>query len=86
MEGIINNFRRSRTRQYPRHIILSLPAIETREQAQTFVGKDVVFTTPSGKKITGMIRSAHGNSGCVRAIFERGLPGQSIGQRVEVTA
>jgi len=38
------------------------------------------------KKITGKISSAHGGNGVVRAIFEKGLPGQAIGTDVEVKA
>jgi len=34
--------------------------------------------------ITGKVSSAHGNNGIVRAIFEKGLPGQAITTEVEI--
>ncbi len=84
MEGIINNFRRSRAHQETRHLIISMESVDSREKAFTFVGKKVVFKTETGKEIVGEVRSAHGNNGCIRVIFERGLPGQSLGTKVQV--
>ena len=84
MEGIVNNYRRNRSRQYTRHVIISVPDVDSRDKATAFVGKKVIFTTQTGKKIIGEVRSAHGNKGCIRALFERALPGQSLGTTVEV--
>lgn len=84
MEAIINNFRRSKTNQTTNHIIISLHAVDSREKATKYVGKKVTFTTETGKQILGEVKSAHGNKGCIRAIFERGLPGQSLGKKVQV--
>ncbi|MCB1084399.1 MAG: 50S ribosomal protein L35ae, partial [Simkania sp.] len=43
----------------------------------------VVYNT--GKKdITGEVRSAHGNSGALRVLFETGMPGQAIGKTVAI--
>ncbi len=84
MEGIINNFRRSRAHQETRHLIISMNGVDSREKARKYVGKKVVFKTETGKEISGEVRSPHGNNGCIRAIFERGLPGQSLGKKVQV--
>ena len=85
MEGIINNFRRSKTTQNTKHIIISLDTVDSRAKAKEYLGKKVAFITETGKEITGEIRSTHGNKGCIRAIFERSLPGQSLGKKVTVT-
>ncbi len=84
MEGIINNFRRAKAHQNTKHIIISMTSVDSREKAAKYVGKKVIFTTQTGKEISGEIRAAHGNKGCIRAIFERSLPGQSLGQKVKV--
>ena len=84
MEGVINNFRRSRTRQKTNHMIVYLNDISNREKASGLVGKEVVWKSPAGKEINGKVASAHGNKGAVRVIFEKGLPGQSLGTKVEV--
>jgi len=76
-------FRRGLKRIHERHYILDV-ATATREDAEKFVGKEVIWTSPAGKKITGKISAAHGNKGKVRAIFETGLPGQAKNTEVEV--
>ena len=35
-------------------------------------------------EIKGIVKSAHGNGGCLRVIFEKGMPGQSISGKVMV--
>jgi len=76
-------FRRGLKRIHEKHYILDVGE-KSREEAGKFVGKEVVWTSPSGKKIKGKISSAHGNKGLVRAIFEKGLPGQARNDKVEV--
>ncbi len=76
-------FRRGRKRIHERHFILEV-GVKKKEEAEKFVGKEVVWTSPAGKKIKGKISSAHGNNGLVRAIFEKGLPGQAKNTEVEI--
>ncbi len=79
-------FRRGRKTFKPRHFLIEIPEIDTREKAMAFVGKTTEWksTGKEPKIITGKISSAHGGNGVVRAIFERGLPGQAIGTDVEI--
>lgn len=83
MEGKVIQFRRGRKTYKPRHFILDIGA-KKREEAEKYVGKEVEWKSPAGKIIKGKIASAHGNKGMVRAIFEKGLPGQAITEKVEV--
>jgi len=84
MQGVIKNFRRSRTRQKTNHMIVYLNESNNREKAADLVGKQVVWKSPAGKEISGKVASAHGNKGAVRVIFETGLPGQSLSTKVEI--
>lgn len=79
-------FRRGRKTFKPRHFLLEIPTINTREKAQEFVGKTAEWKSQGKepKTITGKISSAHGGNGVVRAIFEKGLPGQAIGTSVDI--
>ena len=79
-------FRRGRKTFKPRHFLLEIPSITTREKAQEFVGKTASWKSPGKepKTIIGKISSAHGGNGVVRAIFEKGLPGQAIGTEVNI--
>jgi len=84
MEGKVIQFRRGRKTQKPRHFLIEIPGVDNREKAKKFVSKKVEWTSPGKKILTGEIKSAHGNNGILRAIFDIGLPGQAIGTKCEV--
>ena len=83
MKGIVVQFRRGRKTIHERHFLLDL-GMKNREEAKKLAGKEVAWKSPAGKIIKGKISDAHGNKGLVRAIFERGLPGQAITTEIEV--
>jgi large subunit ribosomal protein L35Ae len=83
MKGIVVQFRRGRHTTHKRHFLLDL-GFKDRAEAKKAAGKEVVWKSSAGKEIKGKISDAHGNKGLVRAIFERGLPGQSLATDVEV--
>ncbi len=84
MEGVIVNFRGSRRVKKGNHMIVEVSGVESKDQAAKMVGKKVVWKTSAGKMINGKVASAHGNSGALRIIFETGMPGQSLGQKVAI--
>lgn len=84
MEGIIVSFRRGRHTYKPRQFIIQVGGIDSKEEASQLLEKRVVWKSPTGKEITGKITALHGNKGLVRALFERGLPGQAISDKVEI--
>jgi len=83
MKAKVVQFRRGLKRIHEKHYILDVDT-KNKEDAGKFVGKEVIWASPAGKKIKGKISSAHGNKGMVRAIFEKGLPGQARNTEVEV--
>ncbi len=86
VKGKVIQFRRGRHTVHERHFLIEIPSVEDKESAGKLVGKEVVWTSPGKLKkiIKGKISSAHGNKGVVRAIFERGLPGQAVTTEVEI--
>ena len=83
MKGIVVQFRRGRKTIHEKHFLLDL-GVTNRMEAKKLAGKIVEWKSSSGKLIKGKISDAQGNKGLVRAIFERGLPGQAITTEVEV--
>jgi large subunit ribosomal protein L35Ae len=83
MEGVIVNFRTSRHRQTNNQVVVKFAGID-KDKAKSLLGKTIVWTSPAKKSIKGKISAVHGNSGAVRAIFEKGMPGQSVGGKVKV--
>lgn len=84
MKATIVNFRGGRHTQYNNHMIIQVSGTESKEKAAGLIGKKVIWKSPAGKEVKGEIKAAHGNSGAVRAIFEKGMPGQSVGKTVSV--
>ncbi len=81
MNGKILHFRQNRHTTSGNHILIEVSGVDSREKAEKLVGKAVTYKTKNGE-INGKIASPHGNKGVVRAIFDRGLPGQALSETV----
>ncbi|MGM5480135.1 MAG: 50S ribosomal protein L35ae [Nanobdellota archaeon] len=83
MEGTIVNYKGGKHTQVHNQMIISVEDVTSREKAQKLEGKTVTYNT--GKTdIKGEVRSAHGNSGALRVLFEKGMPGQAVGKTVTI--
>ena len=82
--GKVIQFRRGRHTIHERHFLIELEGVSNKTEAEKFIGKSVEWKSPAGKIIKGKISAPHGNKGLVRAIFEKGLPGQAITTSVEI--
>jgi len=65
-------------------MVIKVEGIDKKEKAKALVGKSVVWKSPANKELKGKIAATHGNKGAVRAIFETGMPGQSLGTKIEI--
>jgi len=83
MEAIIVNFRQGRHTQNDNQMVLLVDGM-TKDKAKSLVGKEVVWKSPAGKELKGKITGTHGNKGAVHALFETGMPGQSVSQKVQI--
>lgn len=85
MEGIIVNYRRGRKTQTTNQMIVLVPEHD-KKKAENLIGKSVTYNCEGklNKIIKGEVRSVHGNKGAVRVLFETGMPGQAIGQKVVI--
>jgi len=83
MQATIVNFRRGRHSQKDNQMVVIVKGMD-KEKAKDIIGKEVTWKSPAGKEIKGKISNLHGNKGAVRVLFERGMPGQSIGNKVEI--
>ena len=84
MHGVVIHFRRSKHRTSTNQMIVQPEGSSNLESATSLVGKNVAWKSPAGKVLAGKVRAPHGRKGCVRVLFETGMPGQAIGQRVEI--
>lgn len=81
MNGVIVNFCGGRHTQIGNQMVV-LP--ENAKDAKALVGKAVTWKSPAGKEIKGKITKEHGRNGAVKVIFDTGMPGQSVGQKVSI--
>ena len=84
MEGVISNYRGSKRTQKTSEMVVKVAGVITKIEADKLKGKKIVWKSPAGKEIKGVVKKAHGNNGAVLTKFEKGLPGQSIGTKVEI--
>ena len=84
MEATIINFRGGVHTQKGNQMIASVKEVADKEKAASLIGKKVTWANSKGNAIIGKVASAHGNSGAIRIIFEKGMPGQSIGSKVKI--
>ena len=84
MEGTIINFKGSYKRQVGNQMIVVTPTSDSKDKAAKLVGKKVTWSSPAGKVLNGEVRAAHGNKGAIRVLFETGMPGQAVGQKVKI--
>ncbi len=84
MEATIVNYRMGRHNQYNNQMILQVSGLDTLEKAKHLIGKKVLWLSPAKKELTGIIKRTHGNNGALRAVFDKGLPGQSLGTKIQI--
>ncbi len=86
MEGIISSYRRGRKTQVTNQMIIHIDSVDSKEKAEKLIGKSVSWHAPGKDKkvIKGKITAAHGRKGTVRALFEKGIPGQAVSQKVKI--
>lgn len=87
------SFKRSQKKVYPRYALLRIDKVTTKEQAEKYIGNAVEMYIPKTKVqltgfkeriVMGYIKRTHGNSGVVRARFEKNLCPKYIGSLVYV--
>ncbi len=85
MKALISNFRGSRRNQRASNqVIVHVEGVKSKDAAQKLVNKKITWTNAKGTNISGKISSVHGRNGVVRAIFDKGIPGQALGKEAKI--
>lgn len=84
MRATIVNYRMSRHVQKHNHMVVTVEGLSSKDNTPEYIGKTVTWKSPAGKEIKGKVTQSHGNKGALRVIFEKGMPGQAVGSKVEI--
>ena len=83
VKGVIINYRIGPKTQRPKECLLKFPGVKSISEASQLLGRKVAW--PIGeRKCIGKIVALHGRNGVVRARFRKGVPGEALGDCVEI--
>ncbi len=83
MRGVVINYRRGRKTQKTNCLIIEIEGVKGRAEASKLIGRKVEIKGKN-KVFRGVIVAPHGNKGCVRARFDKGIPGEFLGSEVKI--
>ncbi|ADN50276.1 50S ribosomal protein L35ae [Vulcanisaeta distributa] len=69
---------------YSRDAIIIVPGIETAIDAAKFINAKVIWRSKTGAEIIGSVLKVWGKHGQLLVRFRRGLPGQALGDTVDL--
>ncbi|KAE9552522.1 hypothetical protein FO519_004264 [Halicephalobus sp. NKZ332] len=97
VRAIFTGYKRGQRRQHENTALLKLENVHTQKDARFYLGKRAVYVYRGVKKVAhaggpksnvravwGRVTRVHGNSGTVRAKFNRNLPAAAMGKLVRV--
>lgn len=88
VNAVFTSFRRNKRQLNPAQALLKIDGVACKEDAEFYIGKKVACPIKSKKTEAkdnwGTITHVHGNSGIVRAKFDRNLPPSFLGSNVRV--
>jgi large subunit ribosomal protein L35Ae len=86
MEAQIIQFRRGKTTHWNNQMIAVVDGVKNKEEATKLLKKNVIWQSPGKKEkvINGVVKATHGNSGALRIHFEKGMPGQAVGTKIQI--
>ena len=74
-----------KSRQRDNQILLHIEGVQSKADATRYLGKEIRWTSQSGRTFRGRITHLHGRRGTVRATLNKGFPSYAIGATVIIS-
>ena len=83
-KALFVNYLGGRHTKRNKQVLVKIDQVDDKNKAAKYIGRKVTWKSPSGNTLTGKIISVRGGNGVLKAIFRKGLPGQSIGKELNI--
>jgi len=84
VKALFLGYRGGMRTQWNKQILVKIDQVDDRDKAAKYIGRRVTWKSPRGNTITGKIVSVRGGNGVLKARFRKDLPGQAIGEELNI--
>jgi len=85
VKAVFLGYKGGRRTRRNKHIQVKIDQVDNRNEAAKYIGKKFTWKTPRGNTITGKVVSVHGGNGILNASSSKGLPGQAVGEKLDIS-
>ena len=84
MKAIFLGYKGGHRTQKSKCALIRADGVDDRSEAAAYIGRKVVWISPSGSRLIGKVIGVHGRKGVLKVRFRKGLPGEVIGTELIV--
>lgn len=78
-------FRRGlKSKQRNNQILLQIDSVRSRDQASQYIGKSIIWPSPSKQQYRGRIVGLHGRHGTLKVLMKKVPPSLAIGASIHI--
>lgn len=84
MMAIFLGYKGGQRTQKSKCALIRVDSVDDRSKAAAYIGRKVVWISPSGSRLIGKVIGVHGRNGVLKVRFRKGLPGEAIGTELTI--
>lgn len=84
MKAIFLGYKGGHRTQKSKCALIRVDGVDNRSEAAAYIGRKVLWISPSGSRLIGEVVGVHGRNGVLKVRFRKGLPGEAIGTELTI--